>query len=116
MMHINTSDNNITSNNAHDDGSQVRELIDFIQDDEKLRDERKKAKKNKDKYVGMSSNAMGGSGLRTSSGTGGGGGGGSTAYNDGWESSRRGADDRNWSKCLLCYLRKGIFLSVSPFF
>lgn len=38
----------------------VRELIDFIQDDDKLRDERKKAKKNKDKYVGMSSNAMGG--------------------------------------------------------
>ncbi|OWR51453.1 hypothetical protein KGM_200545 [Danaus plexippus plexippus] len=29
----------------------VRELIDFIQDDDKLRDERKKAKKNKDKYI-----------------------------------------------------------------
>ncbi|XP_012287625.1 uncharacterized protein LOC105703665 [Orussus abietinus] len=37
----------------------VRELIDFIQDDDKLREERKKAKKNKDKYVGMSSEAMG---------------------------------------------------------
>ncbi|XP_057335364.1 clathrin interactor 1 [Microplitis mediator] len=37
----------------------VRELIEFIQDDDKLRDERKKAKKNKDKYVGMSSDAMG---------------------------------------------------------
>lgn len=37
----------------------VRELIDFIQDDDKLREERKKAKKNKDKYVGMSSDAMG---------------------------------------------------------
>lgn len=35
----------------------VRELIDFIQDDEKLREERKKAKKNKDKYIGMSSEA-----------------------------------------------------------
>ncbi|XP_059045494.1 telomere length regulation protein TEL2 homolog isoform X1 [Achroia grisella] len=35
----------------------VRELIDFIQDDEKLREERKKAKKNKDKYIGMSSDA-----------------------------------------------------------
>jgi hypothetical protein len=34
-------------------------LIDFIQDDDKLREERKKAKKNKDKYVGMSSDAMG---------------------------------------------------------
>lgn len=31
----------------------VRELIDFIQDDEKLREERKKAKKNKDKYIGQ---------------------------------------------------------------
>uniref|UniRef100_A0A023F1V1 Putative equilibrative nucleoside transporter protein n=1 Tax=Triatoma infestans TaxID=30076 RepID=A0A023F1V1_TRIIF len=37
----------------------VKELIDFIQDDDKLRDERKKAKKNKDKYVGLSSDAMG---------------------------------------------------------
>ncbi|XP_021931715.1 telomere length regulation protein TEL2 homolog isoform X2 [Zootermopsis nevadensis] len=37
----------------------VHELIDFIQDDDKLREERKKAKKNKDKYVGMSSDAMG---------------------------------------------------------
>lgn len=42
----------------------------------------------------MSSNAMGGSGMRS-----GGGGGASAAYNDGWESSRRGADDRNWSMC-----------------
>lgn len=38
----------------------VRELIDFIQDDDKLREERKKAKKNKDKYIGMSSDMMGG--------------------------------------------------------
>ncbi|XP_020291311.1 uncharacterized protein LOC109858450 isoform X2 [Pseudomyrmex gracilis] len=37
----------------------VRELIDFIQDDDKLREERKKAKKNKDKYVGLSSEAIG---------------------------------------------------------
>lgn len=36
----------------------VRELIDFVQDDEKLREERKKAKKNKDKYIGMSSDGM----------------------------------------------------------
>lgn len=36
---------------------------------------------------------MGGIGMRSGSS----GGGGSTAYNDGWESSRRGADDRNWS-------------------
>ncbi|CAL1286536.1 unnamed protein product [Larinioides sclopetarius] len=37
----------------------VRDLIDFIQDDEKLREERKKAKKAKDKYIGMSSESMG---------------------------------------------------------
>uniref|UniRef100_A0A7G3AU85 Putative equilibrative nucleoside transporter protein n=1 Tax=Lutzomyia longipalpis TaxID=7200 RepID=A0A7G3AU85_LUTLO len=58
----------------------VRELIDFIQDDDKVRDERKKAKKNKDKYIGMSSDAMGGRF----------GGGYSDRYND----SRY--DDRNW--------------------
>ncbi|XP_052749028.1 uncharacterized protein LOC113514342 isoform X2 [Galleria mellonella] len=45
----------------------VRELIDFIQDDEKLREERKKAKKNKDKYIGMSSDAAV-MGMRSSSG------------------------------------------------
>lgn len=37
----------------------MRELIDFVQDDDKLREERKKAKKNKDKYIGLSSEAMG---------------------------------------------------------
>ena len=37
----------------------VSDMIEFIQDDDRLRDERKKAKKNKDKYVGMSSDAMG---------------------------------------------------------
>ena len=40
----------------------VTDMIDFIQDDDRLREERKKAKKNKDKYVGMSSSAMGGYG------------------------------------------------------
>ena len=34
-------------------------MIEFIQDDDRLREERKKAKKNKDKYVGMSSESMG---------------------------------------------------------
>lgn len=63
--------------------NQVRELIDFIQDDDKLRDERKKAKKNRDKYIGMSSDAMGGMRL-SSSGSG---------YND-HDSSRR----EKWSK------------------
>ena len=32
----------------------VKELSEFVRDDEKLREERKKAKKNRDKYVGMS--------------------------------------------------------------
>ncbi|XP_018576031.1 clathrin interactor 1 isoform X2 [Anoplophora glabripennis] len=46
----------------------VKELIDFIQDDDRLREERKKAKKNKDKYIGMSSDTIGmrfGSGRET---------------------------------------------------
>lgn len=33
----------------------AKEIIEFIQDDDKLREERKKAKKNKDKYVGINS-------------------------------------------------------------
>ena len=37
----------------------VKEMIDFIQDDDRLRDERKKAKKNKDKYTGISAEASG---------------------------------------------------------
>lgn len=69
----------------------VRELIDFIQDDDRLRDERKKAKKNKDKYIGMSSDAMG---MRSFGGVGGGGGGGSTS-NDGWKTSRTDHGE-NW--------------------
>ncbi|XP_055325572.1 uncharacterized protein LOC129579487 [Sitodiplosis mosellana] len=72
-----------TDENGKDQGinvrHKVRELIDFIQDDDKLRDERKKAKKNKDKYIGMSSDAMG---MRMSSS------GGGSAYND-WDSSHK---------------------------
>lgn len=64
-------------------------MIDFIQDDDKLRDERKKAKKNKDKYIGMSSDAMG---MRMGAGS----------YNDGnnWDSSK--SNDRNWCK-FICF-------------
>uniref|UniRef100_A0A182QE34 ENTH domain-containing protein n=1 Tax=Anopheles farauti TaxID=69004 RepID=A0A182QE34_9DIPT len=58
----------------------VRELIDFIQDDDRLREERKKAKKNKDKYIGMSSEAMGMRYGGSSGGSGGGGGGGGMDY------------------------------------
>ncbi|XP_012560638.1 clathrin interactor 1 isoform X2 [Hydra vulgaris] len=36
----------------------VKEIIDLIQDDARLRDERKRSKVNKDKYVGMSSNVI----------------------------------------------------------
>jgi len=38
----------------------VHALMEFVQNDDLLREERKKAKKNKDKYVGMSSGGMGG--------------------------------------------------------
>jgi len=37
----------------------VSDVLEFIQDDERLREERKKAKKNKDKYIGMSSDSLG---------------------------------------------------------
>ena len=51
--------------NGKDQGVNVRHrvktLIEFIQDDERLREERKKAKKNKDKYVGVASDVMMGS-------------------------------------------------------
>ncbi|KAF3705684.1 Clathrin interactor 1 Clathrin-interacting protein localized in the trans-Golgi region [Channa argus] len=50
--------------NGKDQGINVRqkvkEMVEFIQDDDRLREERKKAKKNKDKYIGVSSDSMGG--------------------------------------------------------
>uniref|UniRef100_T1E7P2 Putative clathrin interactor 1 n=1 Tax=Anopheles aquasalis TaxID=42839 RepID=T1E7P2_ANOAQ len=70
----------------------VRELIDFIQDDDRLREERKKAKKNKDKYIGMSSEAMGG--LRYGGSGGGGGGGGGSEYGSYRDSYERRSEDR----------------------
>ena len=36
----------------------VKEIIDIIQDDTRLRYERKRAKANRDKYVGMSSDVI----------------------------------------------------------
>lgn len=49
--------------NGKDQGINVRqrvkEIVDFVQDDDRLREERKKAKKNKDKYIGVSSDTMG---------------------------------------------------------
>ena len=40
----------------------VKEMVEFVQDDDRLREERKKAKKNKDKYIGVSSGSRGGTG------------------------------------------------------
>ena len=36
----------------------VKELIEIVQDDQRLRDERKKAKKSRDKYKGVSSDEV----------------------------------------------------------
>uniref|UniRef100_A0A8D8M0F2 Clathrin interactor 1 n=1 Tax=Cacopsylla melanoneura TaxID=428564 RepID=A0A8D8M0F2_9HEMI len=46
----------------------AKDLIEFIQDDDRLREERKKAKKNKDKYIGMSSDGTSMSGFGPGSG------------------------------------------------
>ena len=58
--------------NGKDQGINIRhkvtDMLEFVQDDDRLRDERKKAKKNKDKYIGMSSDAMG---FRSGGGSGG---------------------------------------------
>lgn len=83
--------------NGKDQGVNIRhkvsDMIEFIQDDDRLRDERKKAKKNKDKYVGMSSDAMGFRGNSRSSGGFGGfdsGGGGGTGWKDSWQDTSSG--------------------------
>lgn len=69
-----------TDENGKDQGINVRqkvkEMVEFVQDDDRLREERKKAKKNKDKYIGVSSDSMGGSGGGGGGGLGVGGGGG----------------------------------------
>ncbi|KAF2348300.1 ENTH domain, partial [Trinorchestia longiramus] len=66
---------------GRDQGNNVRmkakDMIDFIQDDNRLREERKKAKKNRDKYIGMSQDSFG---LRSGGGGGGFGGGMSMDY------------------------------------
>jgi len=65
--------------NGKDQGLNIRhkvgDMLEFVQDDDRLREERKKAKKNKDKYVGMSSDAMGfkSGGFGSGGGSGGGG-------------------------------------------
>ncbi|XP_061155062.1 clathrin interactor 1-like isoform X3 [Syngnathus typhle] len=44
----------------------VKETVEFVQDDERLREERKKAKQNKDKYIGVSSDSVGGGSIKNS--------------------------------------------------
>ena len=39
--------------------NKVKDIIDFIQDDERLRAERKKARKAKDKYTSISGDTLG---------------------------------------------------------
>ncbi|XP_045780506.1 clathrin interactor 1 isoform X2 [Maniola jurtina] len=83
----------------------VRELIDFIQDDERLREERKKAKKNKDKYIGMSSEAVvmgtrGGMGGMAGMGRGGGADGWGE-YSDrstGWDDSKERNEEEDYER------------------
>ncbi|XP_059208348.1 clathrin interactor 1-like isoform X2 [Centropristis striata] len=81
--------------NGKDQGINVRqkvkEMVEFIQDDDRLREERKKAKKNKDKYIGVSSDSMGGGG----GGVGGGGGGGSIKNSSELDRSKW---DEDWDK------------------
>jgi len=69
--------------NGKDQGINIRhkvtDMLEFIQDDDRLREERKKAKKNKDKYVGMSSD------MSSFRGGGGGGGGGESWGDNDWK-------------------------------
>ena len=52
----------------------AKEIVEFIQDDDRLREERKKAKKNRDKYVGIDSEFSSSSSHHRIGGSGGGGG------------------------------------------
>jgi len=99
--------------NGKDQGINIRhkvgDMLEFVQDDDRLREERKKAKKNKDKYVGMSSDSSmgfksGGSGgswdsgwksfdSKTSSSTGGRWGGGSDDEERGNDSGVEGVKE-----------------------
>ncbi|XP_040295836.1 clathrin interactor 1 isoform X1 [Bufo bufo] len=59
----------------------VKEMVEFVQDDDRLREERKKAKKNKDKYIGVSSESPGG-----------------FRYNDRYDTEPRSKWDEEWDK------------------
>ncbi|XP_029303331.1 clathrin interactor 1-like isoform X2 [Cottoperca gobio] len=88
---------NLIDENGKDQGINVRqkvkEMVEFIQDDDRLREERKKAKKNKDKYIGVSCDSMGGEGVVV--GRGGGGGGGSLKNSNELDRSKW---DEDWDK------------------
>lgn len=83
--------------NGKDQGINIRhkvtDMLEFVQDDDRLRDERKKAKKNKDKYVGLSSDM---SSFRGSGG--GGGGGGGETWDSDWKSfdKSKGSSTGKW--------------------
>ncbi|XP_044137188.1 clathrin interactor 1 [Bufo gargarizans] len=59
----------------------VKEMVEFVQDDDRLREERKKAKKNKDKYIGVSSESAGG-----------------FRYNERYDTEPRSKWDEEWDK------------------
>lgn len=69
----------------------VKEMLEYIQDDDKVREERKKAKKNKEKFVGVSSDFHGSSSSYSS-----------RSYNDSYSSDTYGGnrfkdlEDRDW--------------------
>ncbi|XP_032885869.1 clathrin interactor 1 [Amblyraja radiata] len=65
----------------------VKEMVEFVQDDDRLREERKKAKKNKDKYIGVSSDSSGG-----------------FRYSDRYDSEPKSKWDDDWDKG-----NKGVF-------
>ena len=71
----------------------AKQLVDFVQDDDRLREERKKAKKNKDKYIGVAADSMGGG--FGSFGTAGRSGSTSGGYSDEWNSEKRSEFDED---------------------
>ncbi|XP_051870034.1 clathrin interactor 1a [Pristis pectinata] len=77
--------------NGKDQGINVRqkvkEMVEFVQDDDRLREERKKAKRNKDKYIGVSSDSLGG-----------------FRYSDRYDSEPKSKWDDDWDKG-----NKGVF-------
>lgn len=65
--------------------NRAKELAELLMDVEKIRAERRKAKQNRNKYVGVGSDAYRYGGFGNSGGGGGGGGGGSSGYGGGYD-------------------------------